>query len=324
MPDPSQTAGSVEVPGFEFERPTPQDQPEFFEDYCKTLEDRYSLLLGCDCCVCDRNLTPPCKNCVHAIGFHTCVHHTRPPAVRWKRGTLYGGKFDAQSVIARFHKKGMRLETLRTKISEYVEANAMDKDQAEKVLALIESERGVHREGNCVGDDEIFGVDAEARTSTTGALTVRQLEDKLKERERNMQQTKHGDREADQWAVYCYIVSKLDNDDETYLRLIVQADAGAGKSYLLKALAIRCLLKKVGFECAAPTGIAAANVEVEGTDVNAVTIHKLFQMTIGADNELESRLDFDNVNDPWVERLLGAQILLLDEGPSCCDWVNAC
>ena len=98
------------------------------------------------------------------------------------------------------------------------------------------------------------------------------------------------------------------------MQLLVQASAGAGKSYLLKAIATRCLLKRVRFECCAPTGIAAANIGVEGTSVSAVTIHKLFLLTIGADNALDSKLDFGNANDPWVERLLAMQVLLLDEG----------
>ena len=39
---------------------------------------------------------------------------------------------------------------------------------------------------------------------------------------------------------------------------------------------------------AAPTGIAAANIEIEGTDVCAATMHSVFDL----DGEYESKLDF--------------------------------
>ena len=42
----------------------------------------------------------------------------------------------------------------------------------------------------------------------------------------------------------------------------------------------------------APTGIAAANVEIEGTDVGAQTIHDLLDLN----TELESKLDFTKGN----------------------------
>ena len=67
-------------------------------------------------------------------------------------------------------------------------------------------------------------------------------------------------------------------------------------------------------KAAAPTGIAAANVEVEGTDVAATTIHALFEL----DGELHSKMDFSKLDDPKVAFLLQLQVLLLDEV-----WVRA-
>ena len=110
-----------------------------------------------------------------------------------------------------------------------------------------------------------------------------------------------------------HIRRKFDSPDE-YARLIVQADVGAGESYLLKAVALRCQLRKLRFECCAPTGIAAANIEVEGTDVAASTIHKFFNLNIGADNQPDTKLDLSNAADPTVNKLMEMQVLLLDEG----------
>ena len=57
------------------------------------------------------------------------------------------------------------------------------------------------------------------------------------------------------------------------------------------------------------TGIAAANVEVENTDVAATTIHALLEL----DGELHSRLDFSRLDDDKVALLMSLQVLLLDE-----------
>ena len=62
-------------------------------------------------------------------------------------------------------------------------------------------------------------------------------------------------------------------------------------------------------KAAAPTGIAAANIEIEGTDVAATTIHALFEL----DGELHSKMDFSKLDDPKIAFLLQLQVLLLDE-----------
>ena len=61
--------------------------------------------------------------------------------------------------------------------------------------------------------------------------------------------------------------------------------------------------------CKSRLRIAAANVEVEGTDVAATTIHALFEL----DGELHSKMDFSKLDDPKVAFLLQLQVLLLDE-----------
>ena len=62
-------------------------------------------------------------------------------------------------------------------------------------------------------------------------------------------------------------------------------------------------------KAAAPTGIAAANVEIEGTDVTASTIHSLFDL----DANFQSKLDVANLSSTRVAELMGLDVLLLDE-----------
>ena len=94
-----------------------------------------------------------------------------------------------------------------------------------------------------------------------------------------------------------------------WLRLIVQAPAGTGKTYVEIALCIYCLVHRMKFNAAAPTGIAAGNIEAEGTDISASTLHRLFGLNFDAG----SKLNFEDPNDPNVAKLLGMDVLLIDE-----------
>ena len=62
-------------------------------------------------------------------------------------------------------------------------------------------------------------------------------------------------------------------------------------------------------KAAAPTGIAAANVEIEGTDVSASTIHTLFDL----DTDFKSKLDFAKLSNSRIADLMSMDVLLLDE-----------
>ena len=68
-----------------------------------------------------------------------------------------------------------------------------------------------------------------------------------------------------------------------------KASAGTGKSFLLTSVYLWCLLNKFKCKAGAPTGIAAANVEVAGTDVCATTIHSLFDLD---GDTYKTKLDF--------------------------------
>ena len=87
-----------------------------------------------------------------------------------------------------------------------------------------------------------------------------------------------------------------------------QASAGTGKSFLLTSVYLWCLLNRFKCKAAAPTGIAAANVEVAGTDVCATTIHSLFDLD---GDTYKSKLDFAK-KSPKVLDLLG-----LDRAKTC-------
>ena len=69
------------------------------------------------------------------------------------------------------------------------------------------------------------------------------------------------------------------------------------------------LIKKLKVKAACPTGIAAANIELEGTDIAATTIHALFEF----DAELQTKLDFARADSKRVVELIELQLLMFDE-----------
>ena len=111
---------------------------------------------------------------------------------------------------------------------------------------------------------------------------------------------------TDQWRVYCHIVSAIQSGN--CLRLMVQASAGTGKSFLLTTVFLWCIVRDKKAQAAAPTGIAAANVEIEGTDVCATTIHAMLDL----DTDLKTKLDFAKTDHPKVATLMGLEVLVPD------------
>ena len=70
---------------------------------------------------------------------------------------------------------------------------------------------------------------------------------------------------------------------------------------MLTSVYLWCLVNKVECKAAAPTGIAAANVEVAGTDVCATTIHSFFDFD---GDKYKTKLDLAK-KSPKVLALLG-------------------
>ena len=79
--------------------------------------------------------------------------------------------------------------------------------------------------------------------------------------------------------------------------------------FLLTTVYLWCLLNGKFVRACAPTGIAAANIELEGTKVSASTLHCLFDF----DGSFESRLDFSKTTNEKVGALIALEVLLLDE-----------
>ena len=91
--------------------------------------------------------------------------------------------------------------------------------------------------------------------------------------------------------------------------MLIQASAGTGKSFLLTTLYLWCVLEGLRVCACAPTGIAAANITVDGTDVGATTVHHLFDLK----PDLDTNLDFAKGDNPKLQQLAKMDVLFVDE-----------
>ena len=237
--------------------------PVSFEMLCNRLEKQFcdhELGLVCACCT-EELAEAPCPACRHATGWHKCHNPANHGHFLWRKGSLHAGVLDVQRVL-------VPTDVLKEKAQEYVDAHLIQQDLAERVVRVIEQERG--------NSSYVNDVPADGQAAATSTLTTRlspaQMAELLVKREGMMQAGQvrddggHDLGVTDQWRVYQHIVGCIERGE--LLRLMVQASAGTGKSFLLTSVYLWCLVHGKRTKAAAPTGIAAANVEIEKTEVD--------------------------------------------------------
>ena len=285
------------------------DSKVSFETICRELEHEFTRAdygIVCDCCECPT----PCNSCQFAVGFHTCARAAGDR--KWyRKGTLFNDALDVQRVLFELHRKGLPLEELQRKGDEYVTAGHITSKQAKEMLGIIAE---LSRETNVINE---LAPSGDASTTAAAAqgelmgkrLSPEELRQELTQREANLRRPTQttGTGLTDQWRIYSEIRSLLEGDKDA--AMVIQASAGGGKSYLLEAVCLWCLVHRVPFKACAPTGIAAANISIDGADVTATTMHNLF----GLDEELGTSLDFAQTREPKVRALLEMRALFIDE-----------
>lgn len=282
-----------------------------FEQACADLEKefcKHDHALVCECCAEDMT-DSVCKACCHAVGFHYCANPNSARHLRWRKGTLHAGEVDIERVFFNLHRKGLPTETLREKADEYVAAGLLTVEKGQAIVRVIEQERGMTPMTNepPQGADTGDTAAGAPRARNASRLSPTELVAELARREDLMRIGAESGAETDQWRVYAYIVGAIATGE--YLRLMVQASAGTGKSFLLTTVFLWCIVNDKKCKAAAPTGIAAANVEIEGTDVAATTLHAMFDL----DTEFKTKLDFSKLDHAKVVVLMALQVLLIDE-----------
>ena len=168
----------------------------------------------------------------------------------------------------------------------------------------------IQRQTNLHSGSESLLRDAADPDNENRPLTDAELRQELLRREQMMQEGCAPDGAAtDQWRVYSEAIAVLSANDKP-LRLVLQASAGTGKSFLLETLFLWCHLNGHTVKAGAPTGIAAARLRVPRTPVCAITLHYLFALSVDG----ESKLDPTNAEDEGTKRLASMTVLMLDEG----------
>jgi len=112
----------------------------------------------------------------------------------------------------------------------------LNEESAATIMRVLESERGMSRTINdgAVSDDEESGPAAPAHVSMR--MTKEELKVELDRRTALLREGAVEGLDTDQWRVFCHIIEVL-TSGERYLRLLVQASAGTGKSFLLSTVA---------------------------------------------------------------------------------------
>ena len=143
-----------------------------------------------------------------------------------------------------------------------MDASLCDHRAAQVMVKTIEGERGGEhifneRHGVTEGEGGAAGVGDDRPIATK--LNARQLAELLQQRELQMRQGSPDGQPTDQWRVYSEIIQDLAST-ERRLRMMVQASAGTGKSFLLTTIFLWCVVHGVACKAAAPTGIAGVLV----------------------------------------------------------------
>ena len=211
------------------------EAPDSFEQRASEIEAEFCRAehnLVCECCAV--RLENVCAACRFAVGFHYCQNDAacRRQYLRWRKGTLHAGSLDVERCLFNLHRKGLPIETLQKKSQEYVGAGLLSKEAAKRVCDAIEEEKGAARIVNEQPVDAAqAGDDLGGEGQTSSFLSAAGLKKELELREQRMRNGADEGAVTDQWRVYEHIIYQLANGAP--LRLMVQASAGTGKSYLL-------------------------------------------------------------------------------------------
>ena len=222
-----------------------------FEERCKQLEVKFGdaeLGVVCPCCAAGAS-NSSCDSCRFCTGWHRCS--SRPGSgLVWKAGTLHAGRLDIQRMLFNLHRRLIPTSVLEEKAAEYVASEYISEAEAKYILDVIRAERGESGVANHAALDG----DGPVNPGLSRRLTPEEIEAKLAD---NIEKMKAGGEEGvetDQYRVFNFIIEQLEHGEKP-LRLMIQASAGTGKSFLLTSVFLWAVLKDMKTKACAPTGI---------------------------------------------------------------------
>ena len=130
----------------------------------------------------------------------------------------------------------MPLDILKEKLDAYIAAGDLQPTEKDACVQVFEQMRNIHRQTNLHGGATSVGPNTTAVDEENRAFTDDELRVELLKRERMMQEgTSPDGTVTDQWRVYSEAIAVLGSNAKP-LRLVLQASAGTGKSFLLETL----------------------------------------------------------------------------------------
>ena len=119
---------------------------------------------------------------------------------------------------------------LEDKAREYVDKHSdlVTEQQAKAILEVIRAERG---EGGIANDASLEDETPARSAGLSHRLTREEMATLLATRIEQMRAGGSDDRPTDQYRVFTYVIGQIQNGDRP-LRLMIQASAGTGKSFL--------------------------------------------------------------------------------------------
>ena len=148
------------------------------------------------------------------------------------------------------------------KLDAYIAAGDLKRTEKDECIKVLEQMCGVHRQTNLHCSATFVEPNTAAPDKENSAFTDDELRVELLKRERMMQEGAAPDGTVtDQWRAYSDAIAVLSSNEKP-LRLVLQASAGTGKSFLLETLFLWCHLNGRTVWAAAPSGIAAARLRL--------------------------------------------------------------
>ena len=157
---------------------------------------------------------------------------------------------DIQRVLLNLHRRQLPMAVLDLRADQYVAEELITRENADCILSLIRQERGEIVVANDHADD---GDEDEALAARGHRrLSASEMQELLEKRAHLMKMAGADDAPTDQFRVYTHIIQQLVGGTSP-LRLMVQASAGTGKSFLLTTVYLWCIINGRTCSACAPT-----------------------------------------------------------------------
>ena len=287
-----------------------------FENICMQLETEFSLQSSCSCCQGHRrgSTTKPCWLCDSKyipIGWHRCAYDTRPV---WHPGTLWAEEEStSEGYLLDLKDHGVKLENIRKKGEELVEAKIFTNEKLQSFLALLANDENLKvdtGELNIPENQSYVHENIEGRLDNSSRPT--NAEERKAQKQKKLQvilaqlaqvwdistdRYVHPSEKTSQELAFEWMCDRIDHAKLDFSCL--HAGAGYGKSHLIEAFMLREDLQNRKWKKVAPSGVAAVNI-------GGITLHLFLCMS----GDYEARIDDQPELIAELEETVG---ILIDE-----------